>query len=78
MKVIEKLGKTDSITLVLECSLPEKDLRMAEDLTALIEIVGGDHDPPHTYMVVAGHDFLIDLSRVAGELWDQNNVACCA
>jgi hypothetical protein len=42
------------------------------------EIVGGDHDPAHTYMVVAGHGFLIDLSRVAGELWDQNNVASCA
>jgi hypothetical protein len=51
---------------------------MAEDLTSLIEIVDGDHDPPHTYMVVAGHGFLIDLSRVAGELWNQNNVAACA
>jgi hypothetical protein len=37
-----------------------------------------DHDPPHTYMVVAGHGFLIDLSRVSGELWNQNNVASCA
>jgi hypothetical protein len=36
----------------------------------IVEIVGGDHDPPHTYMVVAGHGFLIDLSRIAGELWD--------
>jgi hypothetical protein len=34
--------------------------------------------PPHTYMVVAGHGFLIDLSRISGELWDQNNVASCA
>jgi hypothetical protein len=78
MKVIEKLGKTDGTTLVLACSLPEKDLRMAEDLTALIEIVGGDHDPPHPFMVVRGHGFLIDLSQISGELWDQNNVASCA
>ena len=42
------------------------------------EIVGGDHDPLHTYMVVVGHGFLIDLSRISGELWDQNNVASCA
>ena len=28
------------------------------------------HDPPHTYMVVAGHGFHIDLSRVYGELCD--------
>ena len=56
------------------------DLAKAVDavITILTEIVGGDHDPPHTYMVVAGHGFLIDLSRVAGELWDQNNVASCA
>ncbi len=43
---------------------------MAEDLSGLIEIVNGDHDPPHTYMVVAGHGFHIDLSRVYGELCD--------
>jgi hypothetical protein len=51
---------------------------MTHDLGGLIEITGGDHDPPHPFMVVAGHGFLIDLSRVAGELWDQNNVASCA
>jgi hypothetical protein len=26
-------------------------------------------------MVVRGHGFLIDQSRISGELWDQNNVA---
>jgi len=51
-------------------TLPEEDLGMAEDLSGLIEIVNGDHDPPHTYMVVAGHGFHIDLSRVYGELCD--------
>jgi hypothetical protein len=51
---------------------------MAEDLSGLIEIVNGDHDPLHTYMVVAGHGFHIDLSRISGELWDQNSVASCA
>jgi hypothetical protein len=47
-------------------TLPEEDLGMAEDSTGLIEIVNGDHDPPHAYMVVAGHGFLIDLSRASG------------
>ena len=36
---------------------------------SLVTASDGDYDPPHTYMVVAGHGFLIDLSRVAGELW---------
>ncbi len=42
------------------------------------KIVGGDHDPPHPFMVVARQGFHIDPSRVSGELWDQNNVASCA
>ncbi len=36
----------------------------------IVEIASGDHDPPHTYTVVAGHGFHIDLSRVYGELCD--------
>jgi hypothetical protein len=36
------------------------------------KVTGGDHDPPHPFMVVRGHGFLIDLSRISGELWDQN------
>jgi hypothetical protein len=32
-------------------------------------LVRGDHDPPHPFMVVRDHGFLIDLSRVSGELW---------
>jgi hypothetical protein len=51
---------------------------MTQDLGGLIEITGGDHDPPHPFMVVRGHGFPIDLSQVSGELWDQNNVASCA
>jgi hypothetical protein len=41
-------------------------------------VTGGDHDPPHTFMVVRGHGFHVDLSHVSRELWDQNNVASCA
>jgi hypothetical protein len=39
---------------------------------------GGDHDPPHSFMVVLGHGFHVDLTHVSVELWDQNNVAACA
>jgi hypothetical protein len=51
---------------------------MTHDLGGLIEITEDDHDPPHPFMVVRDHGFLIDLSRISAELWDQNNVASCA
>jgi hypothetical protein len=55
-----------------------KRFATTQDLGGLIEITRGDDDPPHPFMVVRGHGFLIDLSRIFGELWDQNNVASCA
>jgi hypothetical protein len=35
-----------------------------------ISITAGAHDPPHPFMKMGQHGFLIDLSRVAGALWD--------
>jgi hypothetical protein len=51
----------------------EVNVRSQDDYEpAVPQITEDDHDPPHPFMVVRGHGFLIDLSRVSGELCDQN------
>jgi hypothetical protein len=42
---------------------------------ARIEIVNGAHVPPHAYVSVNNHGFLVDLSNVRGTLWDGPTVA---
>lgn len=35
-----------------------------------VEIINGDHIPPHPVVIVNGHGLQVDFSDVKGELWD--------
>ncbi len=39
-------------------------------ITDSIEIINGDHEPPHPFIVVNRHGMHVDLSKVDGNLWD--------